>query len=245
MGGERNANKRVPAVLIMLVVVAALLALPRLLSSVAFPDWWGFVAFFGPYAVFRQAFKGERQVERSHDDEWQALAEEMGLKYRPRRPRKSPPYIYGSIDGHPVNVKFGRSIEIEGKFRAGLPYLDVRSRRKERDSGRDRPEIPTGDPDFDARFRVPPRGPGEALLAYLNPTRREVLIALDDVFDIDEVDSNELEVELRTSSPTRQEVREAIELVAMAVKVLDESASPQDRVVQVESPLYPQDIVRD
>ena len=197
--------------------------------------------------VFKKLFDSVTDSNSGEPDAWQALAEEMGLSYRPAKGSQSAK-MRGEIDGHLVKVDLrqNRPFEIEGKFRSGSIPLNVRQRREGTYIDKRR-VVPTGDQAFDARFSVlsDDERQDSMVLPYLTPTRRAVLIAVGDALEIDEVDSNELEVKLSNEAEPAQ-LREAIELVAMAVKALDESGTPQDAVrTSADRAEYPQDEVRE
>jgi len=120
-------------------------------------------------------------------------------------------------------------------------------------------EVLTGDPEFDERYRIEPGNPEfdenyqefkkqfpqlassdhpapvGTLQEWLTPTRRATLNALGEVFVVEDLQWNTLEVEMRTELTTAQELREVLELLVLTATGLERAtlkpvAPPQDEL---------------
>ncbi len=177
---------------------------------------------------------------------WQRAADELDFKTHIRPKKRTNSSMRGEIDGHQVRVVGyqGGVPEIEVRFRSGFRSLDIEPRKKgSRASGR---ELQTGDPIFDQRFYLADRThENDDILQWLTAERREILGILDDALVIDEIDSNELEVELPRAEFTSSELVQAVELCVMVAKILDESHQGIQDATRRAIDASPQDVILD
>ena len=156
------------------------------------------------------------------DDGLGQLASALGLEYRPSK-RKAPAYLRGAVDGHRIAITVPSSgrTKIKVKFDSGLRDLSLRPRSSSTKLITNREDLSTGDAEFDARYRLlgAPGAAADPLVAYLTPERRTVLVALDDAFDVDEIEEDDLEVYLPAEASIT-ELREAIEVCLLAASSL-------------------------
>jgi len=159
---------------------------------------------------------------------WKSPAERYGLKYKRGRGRRLSDRMSGAIGGHRVSVSDHRSglVEIQVRFKSGLPSVSLSRRTSAVSAGDDRAELSTDDMEFDKRYRLreTPGVSSADTLKWLNPTRRSVLLAIDEAFIVKQIDENELEVRIESEAPTDEEIGRAIDLLILAAKALDESA---------------------
>lgn len=155
------------------------------------------------------------------DKPFSLLAEELGLGFQPSK-RGFGPSIRGEVDGHRLKVAVapGFRNEISVKFNSGLNDLSIRSRS--RNLRTNRVDVQTGDQTFDQHCRLLLRPTTDAaqVLEYLTPQRREIILALEQAFDLDEIEEGELEVRFG-ETPSADELREAISVVLLAATALD------------------------
>ena len=130
----------------------------------------GFLSAFG---------RGDYSEQINEEAELQALAKELGVNFR--RSGKHYRDLTGVIAGHRVVATMTMHAQgVTVDFESGLQDLSIRSRSQKLKTYR--VDVPTGDPIFDASFRLlldkdtPTRMP----LEYLTPERRRTIMALDE-----------------------------------------------------------------
>ncbi len=220
------------------VLVAAALVVRSLLSSAGVDIPLGLILFLGAIARGIHVYLGRTRGDPLWERQWAEAADELGLRPKFRNSSNSMSTMRGEIDGHQVTVKSYRhkAPEIDVRFWSGLRSVDIDPRREgRRHSGG---EVSTGDPAFDAAYRVSDRAgvSDEELHAWLTPARREILLVLGDALEVEEIEENELEVLLGRDEWTPAELVQAVELCVLVAKTLDKSYQPRRLSIQDASP---------
>ena len=174
---------------------------------------------------------------------WNALAEELGFRHRPDDAGR-PGRLRGYIGRHKFEIDLPNERQrpkIEVAFESGLRDVELRTLPYSGALSSHRRQVPTGDPEFDARFVVfaGDTTDDESVTSWLDATRRSILVVLDQTFLVREIDEDEFEVELRQRDCSPEEMREAIDLCSLAAAALDVKGVPQDLL---ESESSPQDV---
>lgn len=182
--------------------------------------------------------KNESNDDPVGDIELREVALDLGLQLR--RAGRNYIELTGVVAGHRVKAaQSNHRTEVEVSFDSGLRDLSIR--RRSANLKTSRVDVATGDVHFDASYRLllNKSADPQAALAYLTPQRREVIAALGDAVEIDEIEEDELEVTVRAGIGA-SELRQAIELCVAAAQALDKAGStpgpaaqtPQDAVVE-------------
>ncbi len=161
------------------------------------------------------------------------LAEALGLP----EPSKHRSDLRGTIDGVPISInRVPSGLKVEADLVTGEPSFTIKRRRQSSASELD--SFETGNPAFDSTFWVRADRDAESLARYLTPLRQDTLLALEEVFDLDEFEEDEIELRLRHEGWDVVDVVAAVAMVVRAAGVLG-SSTPQDVVRE-----RPQDRVR-
>lgn len=154
---------------------------------------------------------------------WNSLAQELGLSARSSRKQSS---MRGEIGGCPVSVMCGRngvSPKVKVRFDSGLRHIGIRRRGQVVAADGD---LMTGDPAFDAAFRIRV-GIGDPEIAWhwLNPGRRAVITGLSSAVELTEVEENKVKARLSDLHWTDDELKSMVRLCVAAAQQLDSAAA--------------------